>query len=76
VQDAGRLTGLPIDILKASTSREYREVFAKMVRERIEALFIDGDRYFTSRRVQLVALATRHRIAASYVNRDFSKPAG
>ena len=76
VQDAARVMGLPIDILKARTSREIEEVFATMVLERIEALFIDGDGYFTSRRVQLVTPATGNRIAASYVSRDFVEAGG
>ena len=47
-----------------------------MVRDRVEALFIDGDSYFASRLAQLLTLATRHGIATSYSGRAFPKPAG
>ena len=76
VQDAARLIGLPIDIHKASTSREIEEAFATMMRERAEALFVVGDGYFNSRRVQLVTLAARHGIPAAYGTRDFTEVGG
>jgi putative tryptophan/tyrosine transport system substrate-binding protein len=75
-QEAARLIELPIDILKASTSREIEEAFATIMRERVEALFIDADWYFDSRRVQLLTLATRHGIATSYSNRIFPEAGG
>jgi putative ABC transport system substrate-binding protein len=75
-QEAACLIGLPIDILKASTSREIEEAFATIVRERVEALFIGADWYFERRRVQLLTLATRHGIATSYSNRIFPEAGG
>jgi putative ABC transport system substrate-binding protein len=75
-QEAARLIELPIDILKASTSREIEEAFATVVRERVEALFIGADWYFELRRVQLLTLATRHGIATSYSNRTFPEAGG
>ena len=71
-----RLIELPIDILKASTSREIEEAFATIMRERVEALFIGADEYFASRRVQLLTLATRHGIASSYSDRNFPEAGG
>ena len=67
---------MPIDILKASTSREIEEAFATIVRERVETLFICADWYFELRRVQLLTLATRHGIATSYSNRTFPEAGG
>jgi putative tryptophan/tyrosine transport system substrate-binding protein len=75
-QEAARLIELPIDILKASTSREIEEAFATMVRERVEALFIGTDGYFERRRLQLLTLATRHGIATSYSNHIFPEAGG
>jgi len=75
-QEAARLIELPIDILKASTSREIEEAFATIMRERVEALFIGADEYFASRRVQLLTLATRHGIATSYSDRNFPEAGG
>jgi putative tryptophan/tyrosine transport system substrate-binding protein len=75
-QDAARVIGLPIDILKASSSGEIESAFATMVRERIEALFIAGDSYFASRRVQFATLAASNRIAASAPIREFAEAGG
>ena len=60
VQSAARAMGLQIQILPASTSREIDAVFAPFVSERPDALFVAGDAFFTSRRVQLATLAARH----------------
>jgi putative ABC transport system substrate-binding protein len=76
VQDAARLIGLPIDVLKASTSGEIDDVFAAMVRQRIEALFVAADGYFVSRRVQFATLSTRHGIAAAFGSRDYVEAGG
>jgi putative tryptophan/tyrosine transport system substrate-binding protein len=67
---AGRI-GLPIDVLKASTIREIDAAFATMVRERPDALFVTGDSFYTSRRVQFATLAARDRIPAAYSVREF-----
>ena len=68
--------GLQIQILKASTSREIEAAFAPFVRERPDALFVGNDAFLTSRRVQLVHLATRHAVPATYTVRDFAEVGG
>jgi putative ABC transport system substrate-binding protein len=75
-QDAAHVMGLRIDILKATTSREIDEVFATMGREHIRALFIAGDSYLNSRRVQFATLGARHEIATSSSNGEFAKVGG
>src|SRR5262249_50975160 len=59
-QAAARAMGLQVQVLKASTSREINSAFASLARERPDALFVGGDGFFVSRRVQLVNLASRH----------------
>jgi putative tryptophan/tyrosine transport system substrate-binding protein len=76
VQDAARLIGWPIDVLKAGSSREIEEAFATMARERATALFVGPDGFFFSRRVQFAALAMRHGIAAAYFDRGFVDAGG
>jgi len=76
VEPAARAMGLQIQILKASTSREIEAAFATFVRERPDALFVANDAFLTSRRVQLVHLATRHAVPASYTVRDFAEVGG
>ena len=53
VEPAARAMGLQLQVLNASTSREIDAAFATFVRERPDALFVGGDRFFVSRRVQL-----------------------
>ena len=72
VQSAARSMGLQIAVHKASTSREIDEVFATIARERPDALIVEGNALFFGRRVQLVHLATLHRIATTYASRDFA----
>jgi putative tryptophan/tyrosine transport system substrate-binding protein len=55
-QSAARATGLEIQVLNASTSREINLAFAGFVGERPDALFVDIDPFFSSRRFQLVNL--------------------
>ena len=76
VQEAARAIGLQIQVLNASTSREIDAAFATLARERPDALFVAPDSFFTSRRVQIAALAARDRIAATYVNRDYVAAGG
>jgi putative tryptophan/tyrosine transport system substrate-binding protein len=61
VQEAARVIGLQLRVLHASTSREIDAAFATFVRERPDALFVMGDSFLNSRRLQFAALATRHR---------------
>jgi putative tryptophan/tyrosine transport system substrate-binding protein len=68
--------GLEIQILKASTSREINLGFAGFASERPDALLVDIDPFFTSRRVQLVNLASRHAIPATYPGRQFTEIGG
>ena len=66
VEPAARAMGLQIQVLNASTSREIDAAFATFARERPDALFVGADPFFNSRRVQLVHLAARHAIPATY----------
>jgi putative tryptophan/tyrosine transport system substrate-binding protein len=53
VQAAARGMGVQVQVFNASTSREIDAAFANLVRERSDAVFVSGDAFFTSRRVQL-----------------------
>ena len=70
VLEASRVIGLQIQVLNASTSRDIESVFAALVRDRADALFIAADPFFTSRRGQLAILAARDRIPTSCANRE------
>src|SRR5262249_10284675 len=57
IPEAARAIGLQIQALNASNSREIEAVFAAVARDRADALFVAGDGFFTSRRVQFATLA-------------------
>ena len=76
LEPAGRAMGLQIQVLNASTSREIDAAFTTFVRERPDALFVSLDQFFASRRVQLVHLASRHAVPATYALRDFAEAGG
>jgi putative ABC transport system substrate-binding protein len=76
IEVAARTIGLQIQVLSASTIREINEAFATFAHERPDALFVGLDPFFNSRRIQLVHLATRRAIPASYPARDFAEVGG
>jgi ABC-type uncharacterized transport system substrate-binding protein len=76
IPEAARALGLQIEVLNASTSREIEAAFATLVREPADALFVAGDGFFTSRRVQFATLAASYRIPAAYSNREFPEVGG
>jgi ABC-type uncharacterized transport system substrate-binding protein len=71
IPEAARALGLQIQVLNASTSREIEAAFASLGRERVDALFVAGDAFLSSRRVQFALLAVRHAIPAMYTTREY-----
>jgi putative tryptophan/tyrosine transport system substrate-binding protein len=76
IPEAARAMGLQIQVLNASTRSEIEAAFAALVRDRADALFVAGDVFFTSRRVQFATLATSYRIPASYPSREAVEAGG
>jgi putative ABC transport system substrate-binding protein len=77
VQEAAPTLGLQIQTINATTIGEIDAVFATLARERAPmGLFVAGDGFFTSRRVQFATLAARDRIPAAYVDREFVAAGG
>ena len=73
---AARAMGLQIQVFYASTSGEIVSAFAALGRERPDALFVGGDAFFNSRRVQFVTLTARHAIPATYAAREIVEAGG
>src|SRR5262249_21682381 len=71
-----RAMGLQVQVLNADTSREIDVAFTTLARERSDALFVDPNPFFLSRRVQIVQLAARHAIPTTYAHRDFPEIGG
>jgi putative ABC transport system substrate-binding protein len=76
VQEAARVKGVQLQILKASTEREIDAAFATLVPLHADALVIGDGVFFTSRREQLVALASRYAVPAIERWREFAASGG
>jgi putative tryptophan/tyrosine transport system substrate-binding protein len=75
LEPAARVLGLQVQFYNASTNQEIDTAYATMMRERPDALFVAGDAFFTSRRVQLISLAARHALPASTRHASSSRAA-
>jgi ABC-type uncharacterized transport system substrate-binding protein len=76
VMPAAQALGLQTQVVNASTSAEIDAAFAALAKDRPDLLFVGGTSFFLSRRVQLVNLASRHAIPASYQDRAFADIGG
>jgi putative ABC transport system substrate-binding protein len=76
VDAAARLIGRQILLLKASSERDIDTAFATMSQTRVGAVLVGADPFFNGRREQLVALAARHALPASYEQREFVEAGG
>lgn len=76
VKEAAPAIGLQIQILNATAIGEIDEAFAVLARERLDALFVGPDPFFTTRRGQFAILAARDRIPATYARREFVAAGG
>jgi putative ABC transport system substrate-binding protein len=76
VTAAASASGLRLTVLNAATPTEISAAFATFASDRHDALLVAGDAFFSSRRVQLVHLATRLAIPATYSQREFPDVGG
>jgi putative ABC transport system substrate-binding protein len=76
VQEAARTKGLQLHVLKAGSESEIDTAFASLVRLHAGALVVGADPFLSSRREQLVALASRHAVPAIYAWREFAASGG
>jgi ABC-type uncharacterized transport system substrate-binding protein len=76
ITEAARARGEQITVMNARTESDFEPVFAALAQQHADALFVSGDPFFTSRAEQLVALAARYAVPASYVSREFVQAGG
>jgi putative ABC transport system substrate-binding protein len=76
VRDAARLTGQRIQIVAATSERDFEAAFAEIMQHHASGVFVLADPMFTSRRARLVALAAQNALPASYAFRDFPLAGG
>jgi putative ABC transport system substrate-binding protein len=75
MQETARTMGRQLHTVTAGTEAELEPAFAAVQRH-AGALFVPPDPFFISRREQLVALAARHAIPASYPFREYATAGG
>jgi ABC-type uncharacterized transport system substrate-binding protein len=73
---AARTIGLQVQMFEARTSSEIDAAFALMAGTQPDALFVAGQTYFNSRRIQLVHLASYYRLPATYGSRAYPDVGG
>jgi putative tryptophan/tyrosine transport system substrate-binding protein len=76
LQTAASALGRQIQVVSASKESDFDTASAALDRQRIDALIVAADPFFDDRRAQVVALAARHRLPASYVRREFVADGG
>ena len=76
VQEATRTKGLQLHVLKARSESEIDSAFASLVQLHVDALVVGGDPFLTSRREQLVMLASRRAVPSIYAWREFAASGG
>lgn len=75
-QEAGREIGIKIHLAKAAAENDLQTIFANFVQERIDALIVSSDVFFTSRRDLLITLTARYSLPSIYHWREFAVAGG
>jgi putative tryptophan/tyrosine transport system substrate-binding protein len=68
--------GLQLQIVPASTAAEIDAAFARLAREKAQALIVLSDGFLTLQRRQITTLAARHALPAVYPWREFTADGG
>jgi putative ABC transport system substrate-binding protein len=76
VQRAASAKRMQLHIVKASKEDDFEPAFASLVQQKVDALVVGTDPFFTSRREQIVALAARYAVPAIYEWQEFAAAGG
>jgi len=76
VQEAARTLGVQILVLNAGTENEIDAAFTKLVEQRVGALMLGADTFFTSQHTRLATLSTYLRIPTADTVREFADAGG
>jgi putative ABC transport system substrate-binding protein len=76
VRAAATPIGRQIEVFHAGNVGDIDTAFASLVEKRSEVLLVSPSSFFSSRRMEIVALAAQHRIPALYFERDFAEAGG
>ncbi len=75
-QEAARAKGIQLPVLKAGTEGEIDTAFASLGQLQAGGLVVEADAFFISRREQLVVLASRYAVPATYEDGGFAAAGG
>jgi putative ABC transport system substrate-binding protein len=76
LQTAASQSGQRLHLVNANSEADFDSAFASLVQQKAGALLATTDTMFYSRRDQLVALAARHQIPASWTFREYAVAGG
>jgi putative ABC transport system substrate-binding protein len=76
VEVAARAIGLQLIVLKATNASEIQAAFATFAQRGVGAVIINGGAFTFSHRDEIVALAARYKLPASYGVREFATAGG
>ena len=76
VQDAAQALKLSLQILEASSERDFEAVFQAVASQQDGALIVAPDAFFLTQRVQIADLAIRHTIPTVFEVREFVEAGG
>ncbi len=76
VRAAAAAVGVQAHVVYAGTEREIEAAFTVLIEKRIGALIVVSSPFFNSRREQLVALTTRHKLPTIFEWREFTAIGG
>jgi putative ABC transport system substrate-binding protein len=76
IENAARVLGLQVHVLRASTDAEIDSAFANLSPSRVGALFVNADAFFFSRRSRIVALSARFSLPAIYARNEYVATGG
>jgi putative ABC transport system substrate-binding protein len=76
IQIAADTLGQKLLVVQASTAPDIEAAFARLIEQRVGALLVNADAFFTSRNGQIAALAVRYAMPAMYYFREFAVAGG
>src|SRR5262249_52683403 len=76
LEAAGEALGGGVEVFTAGSEGELETAFAAMAEHRLGAVFVTIDSFFSARSGQMIALAARYRVPASYPLRLFVAAGG
>ena len=76
VQEAAPRLGVQLVIVRANVESDFDAAFSTLVQQRATALLVCASPFFNIRRQQLVVLAARHALPATYEWREFAAAGG